>query len=564
MTAAAPRASGAFPAEPPFPPSVIEELLRLFGRAVRAQQLYLPNNPIYRGAIDALRAAFPPIWAQVEELAFAVTETELRWSDAVVLEESSKSADSLPWLFYKDGVREVRLLAGFEGEEVVKLLEILQRARKASPDEDDLLTLLWEADFVHLRYRYVDLGLEPAAPLTDGMQATERPPHELREEVERSVESTPSVVNVADFDSTLYFLDEREIEYLRGEVRREYASDLRQNVVAILLDVFEQQSDPEVRAEVCELLENMLLHLLSAGRLSNVAYLLRESQTAVQRAPNVTAEQRDRLGQLPGRLSAPEALTQLLQSLDESADLPPEAEMVELFEQLRPTALATVFGWLPRLQNARLRPHLERAAGRLSGSNTAELVRLVQSPDREVSIEAIRRAGALKTPAAVGPLGKVMNDPDAELRQVAVLALSEIGTPGAMQALEPAIDDPDRDVRLATARALGARAYRPVLPRLEAVVKGKALRDSDLTEKMAMFEAYGTLCGEGGVSYLDGLLNGKGFFGRRDDAEIRACAAMALGRVGTESARAALRRAAEDKEAVVRNAVNRTLRGGAA
>jgi len=190
-------------------------------------------------------------------------------------------------------------------------------------------------------------------------------------------------------------------------------------------------------------------------------------------------------------------------------------------------------------------------------------VRLIHSPDRAVSIEAIRRAGALKTPAAVGPLGKVMNDPDAELRQVAVQALSEIGTPGAMQALEPAVEDPDRDVRLATARALGARAYRPVLPRLEAVVKGKALRDSDLTEKMAMLEAYGTLCGEGGVSYLDGLLNGKGFFGRREDAEMRACAAMALGRVGTESARAALRRAADDKEAVVRNAVNRALRGGA-
>ena len=550
--------------EPPFPPALVEELFKLFGKAVRAQQLYLPNNPVYRGAIDALRAAFTPIWAQTDELALEITETEFRWCDRAVLTEHAKSSDSLPWLFFKDGLREIRLLPGFEGEESVQLLDILQRARKAAPDEDDLLTLLWESDFVHLRYRYVDLALEPAAPLTDGTQLSERPPSELREEVQRVAESAPAgIVNVADFDTTLYFLDEREIEYLQGEVRREYEADLRRNVIAILLDIFEHQKSSEVRFEVADILENFILHLLSAGKLSNVAYLLREVAGAVQRAPDVTAEQRERLGQLAVRLSAPEALSQLLQSLDETSDLPPADEIVELFEQLRPTALATVFGWLPRLQNAKLRPYLEQAAGRLSSANTSELVRLILASDTAVASEAIRRAGALKTPAAVSPLGKVLNEGTPELRQHAVHALSEIGTAGAMQALEHAVEDSDRDVRLAATRALGARAYRPVLPRLEAAVKGKIVREADPTEKMAFFEAYGSLCGDAGVPFLDGLLNGKTFFGRREDPEIRACAAMALGRIGTDKARESLRRVGDEKEIVVRAAVNRALRGGA-
>ena len=70
---------------------------------------------------------------------------------------------------------------------------------------------------------------------------------------------------MSDFDSTLYFLDEREIEYLQSEVDREYAHDLRQNVVAMLLDIFEQQSATAVRDEVVELLDVLMLHLLSAG-----------------------------------------------------------------------------------------------------------------------------------------------------------------------------------------------------------------------------------------------------------------------------------------------------------
>ena len=117
-----------------------------------------------------------------------------------------------------------------------------------------------------------------------------------------------------------------------------------------------------------------------------------------------------------------------------------------------------------------------------------------------------------------------------------------------MQALERAVDDPDRDVRVAAVRALGARSHRGVLGRLEATVKGKAIRDADLTEKMAFFEAFGAMCGEAGTAFLDGLLNGKSLLGRREDPELRACAAIALGKVGGKKAQESLQRASAEKD----------------
>ena len=559
----------------------VEELLRLFGKAARAHQLYLPNNPVYKAAHDALRAAFVPIWEAVDEIALVFTESEVKWEDAVVLEEQTRGSDSLPWLFYKDGVRELRMLRGFEPEELDKLLNILQRVRKASPDEDDLLTLLWQGDFVFLRYRYVDLSVEPTVPLADGGEALASSDRERHEMIERAVAGAvapghagdvsdsddepearkSSVVSVSDFDGTLYFLDEREIEYLQSEVQREYETDLRKNVVSALLDIFEQQTAPAIRTEVAEILDSLMLHMLSAGQFANVAFLIRESLIAAQRAADLTLEQRDRLASLPQRLSAPEALAQLIESLDESPDPPSSGDVLELFEQLRGPALGTVLDWMGRLQNARLRPMLEHAASRLASQNTAELVKLIASPTRHVSLEAVRRAGALQSPAAVAPLARVLADGAPELRQAAVQSLSEIGSPGALQGLERAIDDQDRDVRIAAIRVLQTRAYRPALPKLEAMVKGKALRDADLTEKMAVFEAYGSLCGETGVTALANTLNGKSMFGRRDDAEIRACAAVALGRIHTASSIDALRKAANEKDVVVRNAVTRALRG---
>lgn len=550
---------------PPFPPAPVEELTRLFVRAIRAHQLYLPNNPIYKGAIDGLRAGFAPIWANTEELTLTVSETDFRWYGHVVLEETTKSGDSLPWLFYKDGIRDLQFLRGFETEELSTLLDIMQRFRKASPEEEDLLTLLWEGDFTLLRYRYVDLGLEAAAPLPDGSELP--PPQRVdAQQIQQEAEAARAsgMIDLADFDATLYFLDESEIEYLRGEIKREYDGDLRHNVLAILFDIFEQQNAPAVRTEICDILENLILHLLSAGRFRNVAYLLREAGQAANRVTDLTPEVRTRLTALPQRLSAPDALGQLLQALDDATELPPQQELADLFEQLQPGALAPALSWLHRIQNPRLKVMLEQAIGRLAASNTAELVRLIGAQDRAVAAEAMRRSGALKTPAAVGPLGRVLGEGDADIRQIAVNALAEIGSAGALQALERAVQDEARDVRVAAARALAARGYRAALPRVEGVIKGRALREADLTEKMAFFEFYGSLCGDAGVEYLDSLLNGKGFLGRREDPELRACAAMALGRIGTAKASAALRNAAQEKDVVVRNAVTKALRGGSA
>jgi HEAT repeat protein len=307
-----------------------------------------------------------------------------------------------------------------------------------------------------------------------------------------------------------------------------------------------------------------MLHMLTGSQFHNVGYLLREAMVASRRAVELQQPVHERLTTLSSRLSAPDALSQMLQSLDESETLPSLAELEELFEQLRPAALSTVFEWLGRLQTPKLRPLLEQAASRLAGQNTAELVKLIGSDNRAVALEAIRRAGALKTPAAVAPLAHVLAGADAELRVSAVQALTEIGTPGAMQALERGLDDADRDVRVATARSIQGRSYRAALPRLEVAVKGRGVRDADLSEKMAIFEAFGAMCGDGGVETLDGMLNGKSLFGPRADAELRACAAMALGKVATPAAQAALQKAANEKDVVVRNAVSRALRGATA
>jgi HEAT repeat protein len=160
----------------------------------------------------------------------------------------------------------------------------------------------------------------------------------------------------------------------------------------------------------------------------------------------------------------------------------------------------------------------------------------------------------------VPALAAALGHEETAIRAASVQALSDLAVPGALQGLEKALDDPDREVRLATVRILMMKRHKGALPRVTAAIQGKSVRVADLTEKMAFFEAYGSMVGEEGVDSLDAMLNSGGFLKRREDPELRACAAMALGRIGTPAARAALERASGAKDALVRNAVSKALR----
>jgi HEAT repeat protein len=548
--------------EPPFDPSLVSEVLRMFGKAARAHQLYLPNNPMHARAIDAAKSGFASIWKETDTLALQVTESDLRWMTRPLMEEPDRTSDSIPWLFYKDGIRELVFRSGFENEELLLLLTLMQRARLASQEDDDLLTLLWEHDFTFLQYKYVELGALSSASVE--MLRGEIPerivaPGEV--ESEAQVLASSSVAKMDEYDSTLYFLDDHEIQYLREEVRKDFGNDMRAQVVASLLDTFEQETDPTVREEIAGILDNLFLLFLSLTQFRTAAYLIREAAVTAERATEILLSQQDRLTQLSGRLSDKEVLGQLLEALEETPLRPPQNDLHELLGQLKPVALETVLAWLSRSRNIELRALLESAASKLASSHTAELVRLIASEDELVAFEAIRRAGAMKASAAVSALAAIIEHGSPEMRLAGVAALSEIASPGALQVLERALLDEDRDIRIAAVKVLGAKNHAAALRGIEAHLKTKALRDGTLAEKMAFFETYGLLCGDKGVPMLAEILNTRRILGGREDGELRACAAMALGKIGTDIAMRALQKALADRDVIVRNAVSRAVRG---
>ena len=547
----------------------MQVLLKTFS----ALQLYSPNNQIYLQAIDNMRGAFKLVWQQFDELEFEVAETTLTWDDKVVLTQEDK-VDSIPWTLFKDGVRSFSMSPSIEEREMLAFLHLLKDARAlASDDPDDLLTLLWEQDFQFLRYRFVELGFDDV-PRIDrdalagegGGRAAAPSPEETRQRLESEVassdETSSGAVMVDDVDSTLYFLDDHEITYLEGEIDREYRQNLRVNVLKILFEVFQLQNNATVRGEILTIVDSFVPHLLAVGDFHSVTLIVQQLRQMHESAEGMSADHRKLLAMIPVRISNPTALGQLIQSLDDAAVQPTRDEISELFAELGPQVLDTILTWIPKLTNERVREVLRVVARGIANAHPAQAVNALKAQDVMVLLQTLEVVATLKAERLASEFGKLTRHENVEVRRRAVDALGAIGSgsPMAMKLLESAVEDDDRDVRVAAVQLCVQHKYPGILSKVESAIKGKLLRGSNLAQKKPFFEAYGLFVGDAGVAPLYDMLNGGYIFRRKDDPETRACAAMALGKIGTPRAMAALEKALGIKDRLVRNAVGNALR----
>ena len=537
--------------------SRVEEVLRAFAAALRGHRLYESGSPMRERFVETFRQKLAALWGDLPELSLAIEEDRILWEGESIFPTGGASSD-LPFLFYKDGVRSVSLRPGFEESEFEVLLRLLARATRLREDEDDLLTLLWQEDLAYLSYETVEVLPEGAGALSGSGELPESvDPSRVRSAAAESAEIT-----VAAFEDSLYFLDESELRRLREEIRREGERDLWGDVLNGILDRLED-GDEERQTRIVGIVAELLPSTLGMARFDRTAMLLRELVGLAAR-PGVLAPAAIREVQaLFSALGSAETIDQFAAILEESPARLADPAVQRLFEYLPAGAMGPLIRAAERLERPEVRRSFEANVQRLAEGNRDDVLRLLESDDAAVLVGALRWVGRLELVAALPRLAVLLEYREAKVRAAAAGTLAALRAGSAAQGLIPLLGDVDRGVRIAAVRALDDLSYVPARDALEAALDSRRLRETDRSEKIAFFEAYGRLAGPDGVPTLDRILKSRGgWFGRGEPAEIRACAALGLARIRHPAARAALDRASADDDPVVRAAVTRALRGG--
>ena len=333
----------------------IHKLLLLLEKRLLTLSRYSADHPIHEQADEEIKSAFTDLWSRLPGISMTVSEEGLEWEAETVLGIDDKS-ESLAWALFRAGIRFVSFSPGAEQEEIATLLQAVAWAQTLTEeDADDLVAALWTADLQHIRHKAAEPREGDGEVVEPERAAVPRPrtAQEVRKQVEEDVRAPleeseqvglmpEGVVNLEEFESTLYFLDESEIDYLRREIEREYHQDLGRSVLSLLFDTFELQTDAEVRSEIIEVLADLLPNLLISGDFGSVAYLISQTRAVVSRDQALLSEHEELLEELAHALSRPEVVAQLLHALDEARVEPSEEELEELFKELTPDAFVTV------------------------------------------------------------------------------------------------------------------------------------------------------------------------------------------------------------------------------
>jgi hypothetical protein len=537
----------------------IEEILRALSSAVRSHRLYEGSNPTLERFVDAVRQRLRGLWEGLPELRLQIEEDRILWREETVY-PTGEAGPELPFLFYKDGVRELTVLPGFEEREVLAFLRVIARAPTIRREEDDLITLLWQEDFARLRYEVIEPTMEgvevqvpadePSGPIDSGA---------VREEA--ATESRQGI-SADEFEDTLYFLDEAEIRRLQEELLREKERDLWTSVLDGVLDRLEDGDDAR-QQRIVSILGELLPSALGTGRFDRAAVMMESLVEVAANSGVVTPPVLRQVRDLFDSLGSDETVLQLADILEEMPERLGDDAVVRLLGFFPPRSIGSLMRASERVSRPEIRRAFDACVQRLAEGNREYVVRLLESSDATVLVGAIRWIGRLAIGSAAGDLTRFLKHPAASVRAEAVNALLAVRAATLAASIVPLLRDPDRGVRIAAARALDGLSYAAGGAALEAVITGKAFRDADRTEKLAFFEAYGKLAGAAAVPLLERLLNTRSWLGRAEPADTRACAALALARIRDPAAKTALEAAARDADPVVRTAVTRALRGEA-
>ena len=122
-----------------------------FQRAFSLMKMYPMDNPGIKEAIISFADRLKEFLDLYETLRIGIDEFSFSYQGEILFKDKLKKK-SFPFLFFKDGMRELSFHQGLDEKEVQDFLETIKKDFDLPSDYSDVVSSLWEKDFAHIRY----------------------------------------------------------------------------------------------------------------------------------------------------------------------------------------------------------------------------------------------------------------------------------------------------------------------------------------------------------------------------------------------------------------------------
>lgn len=529
------------------------DIIQAVLKAKKTVRMYPENNPIYLKTIDEVSARFNDFFCYRDELAFKIKQHEILF-DADYVYQNPEKTDNLALFFFKDGLREITFKKGLAAEEVEGFLKIISLDFDREALDDDIVTLLWEQDFQHIKYLADDTLLfedenyeteavakakENSARNEDLLRAyaeavkaeefkglslvklTDNDLRQLLKEIGSDSDNKAAKLSHILFEIVLQTEDVTEIEDIYGFIRDTMLYSLKNKDLDTALEIIKRAIAMAKQDDSDRNLHFMSLMLLCVNSEDAMKYLCGILDS-------VTGLDEKTINEYAGFLDN-NAILPLISTLGEIKDLPIAKAVINILAALGMKDMQALAGGL---HDARWN--------------------IIKN-----TIQVLRHIGDKR---AVEYLVNTAKHTEAKVRAEALQALGETKSPNALQVLRDSLDDQDRSVRIAAVKALGSYRSETAKRLILANAAGKNFNDREFDEKKIFYEALSGWRDKEVAEFMSGILKQNVFFRKALHDETRACAAYALGLMGWKDAAGTLDKFKDSKNELLKEYVNDAIK----
>jgi len=507
--------------------SAIKDLLQTLLKTKKLIRMYPENNPMYIKAVNDMYEKFEEAFQQTSgDIAFQIRQYEILFQDEQVYQNPEKS-DNLALFFFKDGIRELKFLRGLNKEELEEFLKIISIDEKELVD-DDIVTLMWEKDFQNIKYVVDESVLtedeDYERRATETLMENINSPDELLRVYRAAMESgtvrTPQIAPVT----------EEDLRALMKEFEKDSAPKLSK-LVYIFSEILYQESDKKEFEEILSIIKSVLEYSIKVAEFESAIDILKLIKSAIDDgdfAADIKPHMR-KIIEHAGSRAVIKSIGEVIDRIEIE-----EKTVLEYIEQLERNAIQPLIEILGELKNIRARKIIIDGLALLGRKDMQSLIKGLSDERWYVVRNIVYILRLIGDRRAVEYLLKTIKHPDMRVRREVIKTLGEIKAPQAVTILKDHLNDPDPQIRIATVRALGSihteAAKRLLLQRINT----KDFLHRTLEEKKEYFEVLSSWRDEEVTDFLVKTLKRNSLFNRSKNFENRACAAYALGLMGSK------------------------------
>jgi len=555
-------------------------------RTIKTCRLYDANNPTVVRFREELGVALK---AQVDKhgpLALRFTGSEVFCRDQLLYEARSRE-DNLAAPFFRDGIRTLTFAEGIEPAEVATFLDQVLRVTARGADEEDLVTLLWDAELVHLDMTHVSAQADGNEEETDqggsanatssfssspapwpkdaaatgtGTNASgEAAPEESPEAADPEVRSDDWVAGhaVGDFERAWHDLEaSAPAEVLRFNRQQATEREVPNITAAVRLigDCMDSGVTALDRDVLATYLPRLVREAIAAGDWEDAQAALALLARCESKAWSLEAMTSELIA--PGNPISSAALRRL--------DQQPMAgvqQFLTLARELGPSAIEWLMFLLAESDQQRVRRPLLRVVAELCKDNPERLAPWLTDDRWYVVRNGVHILGLIGGPAILGMLSAVGRHPEPRVRQEVVTSLSTSRVAAARELLVEMLPGADTRIFCSVLHQLASKRNPETARLMLGYLVAPEFAERPVEECRAIYRTLGLTGDDETVVGLEAELLRTKWFSQGHE-QHRQSVARCIARIGTSLARQVLERAAQSKNAAVRKSAQDALGGG--